>query len=96
MNMQVTWLCCLRPDCGRVNIVQSAGNDMGGSGYVRRFSVLGGSENLHENIILECLPSARNLDIHVQNVHSYPLKSVVEYHIGTKYENWPVSKFWIM
>ena len=57
--------------------------------------MLGGFENIRESIILDSLPSARNLDIRDQNVHHYHLESVVESHIGTKYENCPVGIFLI-
>ena len=46
--------------------------------------MLGGSENTHESIILDCLPSTRNLDIYVKNVHSYPLECVVYYRVIEK------------
>ena len=57
-----------------------------GGKWLCGFSVFGGSENIHESIILDRLPSARNLDINVQNVHSYTLESVVGYYIVKKYE----------
>lgn len=71
--------------------MQSAGSDMGE--VVCRRSVLGGSEYIQESIILDCVPLPRNLDIHVQNVHSYPLEPVVDYYVGMMYENCPVSIF---
>jgi hypothetical protein len=65
----------------------------GGEKWLCRFSVLGGSENIRESIILDSLPSTRNLDIRIQNVCRYHLESVIESHIDTKYENRPVGIF---